>query len=631
MLPAVSSVTLARARLGWSAESVRRGHAWSAATSTSCGASSRPAAGCSCSRRTARLPATVADRLVDAGFGDSALTVLVQPRRRRRSAASTSGPPTGRGQGARRSTSSASSAARTAIAEARRRSPRSPGCPTTPFEHDGQITKRDLRALGPVPAGARARASCSGTSAPAPAPSPSSGCAATRGAEAVAVERDDSPDRDDPAQRARLGVPALQTVHRPGARGARRAAHTRRHLRRRWSHRPGHARAVLAPPSRPAGRLVVHAVTLETETVVLQHQRRLGGELTRISVETADRWAASPAGRRHVRSCSGRSPSPSTIWTPHDRPLRRRRPWRRRPAHPARCLDCSPRPTWCVYAGTYVDDEVLAHCSSSAPAGRHPGPRPRRRSPRRSSPRTRAGSTSYGCAPATRRSTPRIDRADPSPRRRRGAWDITPGVPAYAAAAAILGSELTVPELVQTVVLHPDPEPAPRRCPPPRRWPRLRPSQGSLVLHLGITRIRRAGRRADFVVRRRLPGGGRGLRHASRTRWSSAAPSPTSPTRSSRSGSAHRADHRLACARRAVAPTDVRRRVAPLRQGQGPQSLNPVGSMSPGDTDPTHFVVHRLLSPPGEPIARRRRSSAWMSCSTSKPAWCHARRLSSGE
>ncbi len=32
-------------------------------------------------------------------------------------------------------------------------------------------------------------------------------------------------------------------------------------------------------------------------------------------------------------------------------------------------------------------------------------------------------------------------------------WDVTPGVPAYAAAAATLGVELTVPELAQTVVL----------------------------------------------------------------------------------------------------------------------------------------------------------------------------------
>ncbi|MBI1206675.1 MAG: precorrin-4 C(11)-methyltransferase [Azospirillum sp.] len=32
-------------------------------------------------------------------------------------------------------------------------------------------------------------------------------------------------------------------------------------------------------------------------------------------------------------------------------------------------------------------------------------------------------------------------------------WDITPGVPAYAAAAAALGTELTLPEIAQTVIL----------------------------------------------------------------------------------------------------------------------------------------------------------------------------------
>lgn len=32
-------------------------------------------------------------------------------------------------------------------------------------------------------------------------------------------------------------------------------------------------------------------------------------------------------------------------------------------------------------------------------------------------------------------------------------WDITPGVPAYAAAAALLGSELTVPEVAQSLVI----------------------------------------------------------------------------------------------------------------------------------------------------------------------------------
>jgi len=38
----------------------------------------------------------------------------------------------------------------------------------------------------------------------------------------------------------------------------------------------------------PGGRLVVHAVTLETEAVVRSWQQRVGGELTRVSLEHAE-------------------------------------------------------------------------------------------------------------------------------------------------------------------------------------------------------------------------------------------------------------------------------------------------------------------------------------------------------
>ncbi len=50
---------------------------------------------------------------------------------------------------------------------------------------------------------------------------------------------------------------------------------------------------------------------------------------------------------------------------------------------------------------------------------------------------------------------------------------VTPGVPAFAAAAALLGRELTVPELAQSVVLTRLPA-APRPCRRARRWPRSR-------------------------------------------------------------------------------------------------------------------------------------------------------------
>jgi precorrin-6Y C5,15-methyltransferase (decarboxylating) len=45
---------------------------------------------------------------------------------------------------------------------------------------------------------------------------------------------------------------------------------------------------------RLGGRLVVHAVTQETEVVVIGHWKRYGGELTRISVEHLE-----PIGRYH--------------------------------------------------------------------------------------------------------------------------------------------------------------------------------------------------------------------------------------------------------------------------------------------------------------------------------------------
>jgi precorrin-6Y C5,15-methyltransferase (decarboxylating) len=45
---------------------------------------------------------------------------------------------------------------------------------------------------------------------------------------------------------------------------------------------------------RPGGRLVVHAVTQETETIVVKCWKRLGGELTRLSVEHLE-----PIGRHH--------------------------------------------------------------------------------------------------------------------------------------------------------------------------------------------------------------------------------------------------------------------------------------------------------------------------------------------
>ena len=69
------------------------------------------------------------------------------------------------------------------------------------------------------------------------------------------------------------------------------------------------------------------------------------------------------------------------------------------------------------------------------------------------------------------------------------AWDVTPGVPAYAAAAALVGRELTVPEVTQTVILTRT-QAASTAMPDSESLERLAASRATLVLHLAIRRTR---------------------------------------------------------------------------------------------------------------------------------------------
>lgn len=293
VLPAISSVTLARARMVWPAETT----AVVSAVGRDVSAVLRELAP---GRRIlllsadARTPAAVAELLVDRGHGASRLTVL--------------GELGGPGE-SRRDT--------TAI-ELLRNGPELPalhvlaievkpvtggaepgpgivpppaswaaGLPDDAFEHDGQLTKRDLRAaalarLAPRPgellwdvgAGAgsvgiewsRAHPTC----------------------RAVALERD--PDRAERIGRNALamGVPTLHVV--TGAAPAVLDADLPG---------PPHAvfvgGAVSAPgvldrcwAALPAGgRLVAHAVTLESERVLFDRYCEHGGELIRVAVEHA--------------------------------------------------------------------------------------------------------------------------------------------------------------------------------------------------------------------------------------------------------------------------------------------------------------------------------------------------------
>ncbi|MDO3649779.1 precorrin-4 C(11)-methyltransferase [Nocardia mangyaensis] len=142
----------------------------------------------------------------------------------------------------------------------------------------------------------------------------------------------------------------------------------------------------------------------------------------------------------------------------------------------------------CLYAGTYLDPEVLAHCAP----GTELIDTQRLDLDQITSHLVRAHERGLDVA--------RLCSGDPSlysalteQTRRLDAhgvpWDITPGVPAYAAAAAALGTELTVPEVVQSVVLTRT-QARSTAMPEGEALANFAATGATLVLHLAITRIR---------------------------------------------------------------------------------------------------------------------------------------------
>nr|WP_225438139.1 precorrin-6y C5,15-methyltransferase (decarboxylating) subunit CbiE [Candidatus Frankia nodulisporulans] len=266
-------------------------------------------------------PAAVAALLVDSGYGASALTVLS------RLGASDED----RQVAGARHWASADSAAvadlniiavEAVLDPDGRYLPRVPGLPDDAFEHDGQITKREIRAL------TLARL------APAPGEllwdvGAGSGSVAIEWlrahAHARAIAIEPRPERAERIRRnaARLGVPHLRVVDGRAPRdlatlpspdaifvgggvsapGVLEACWTALHAdnnedhdrdegggRGRWDRR----------------RLVVNAVTLESETVLAEWYARCGGELVRLAVSRA-----SPVG-----GFTGWRPAmPVTQWT----------------------------------------------------------------------------------------------------------------------------------------------------------------------------------------------------------------------------------------------------------------------------------------------------------------------------
>ena len=143
----------------------------------------------------------------------------------------------------------------------------------------------------------------------------------------------------------------------------------------------------------------------------------------------------------------------------------------------------------CLYAGTYLDAEVLGHCPEGAELidTQHldldaiTDHLVRAHAEGKDVARLCSGDPSVYSAVAEQ--ARRLDRAGVP-------WDVTPGVSAYAATAATVGRELTVPELAQSVVLtraQQDSTAMPSR----ESLAAFAATGATLVLHLAIRHTRR--------------------------------------------------------------------------------------------------------------------------------------------
>lgn len=284
--PAPSAFSLACARLGWSLPDVEAIslHGRPPATFH---AAVRPGARVIALSHDGTTPGRIAEILCSAGYGDSRVVVLErmgsEAERVRESTAETFAL-----HGVHSFNTVAVECAAGPDAPILTRVP---GLPDDAFVHDGQLTKRVLRACA--------------LSALAPCPGQllwdvGAGCGsigiewmrAARGARAIAVER--SPERlaliEQNAER--LGTPDLRIVHGeapaalavldapPDAVFVGGGLASRELIDACWTALAG------------GGRFVAHAVTVEGERTLVDAQAGLGGELTRIAVSHA-----APIGR----------------------------------------------------------------------------------------------------------------------------------------------------------------------------------------------------------------------------------------------------------------------------------------------------------------------------------------------
>lgn len=149
----------------------------------------------------------------------------------------------------------------------------------------------------------------------------------------------------------------------------------------------------------------------------------------------------------------------------------------------------------CLYAGTYLDAAILSHCAPGAvlvdtqnlDLDAITERLVRVTGEGKDVARLCSGDPSLYSAIAEQ--TRRLDAAGVP-------WDVTPGVAAYAATAALVGRELTVPGVAQSVVLTRAQRDS-TRMPPKESLAAFAATGATLVLHLAIRHTRRL---ADELV-----------------------------------------------------------------------------------------------------------------------------------
>jgi precorrin-6B C5,15-methyltransferase / cobalt-precorrin-6B C5,C15-methyltransferase len=163
---------------------------------------------------------------------------------------------------------------------------RAPGLSDALFEHDGQITKREIRALT-ISALAPRRGELLWDIGAGSGSVAIEWMLADPSLRAIAIER-----REDRAARIRrnaaaFGVPGLDIVE-GSAPGALAGLPTPDAIFIGGGASGSGVLDAATRALRPAGRLVVNAVTLNTEALLLTRHAALGGKLTRIAISRAD-------------------------------------------------------------------------------------------------------------------------------------------------------------------------------------------------------------------------------------------------------------------------------------------------------------------------------------------------------